>query len=75
MNSFLSVTNRKTSTELHVNINRIKSYQTTDRLDKENNTHYLLIYILDNNIILEEEFTSDTERQTKLSTLDGLISN
>lgn len=69
MTMFIQIIDRVTNNILSVDITTIKSYSIQNQKDKENNIHYLIVYSLPHNAYIEEEFTSDTERQTKLDEL------
>lgn len=69
MNMFIQIIDRTTNNILSTDVTQIKSYSVQNQKDKDGNVHYLIVYSLPNNAYVEEEFTSDTDRQTKLDEL------
>lgn len=66
---FIQIIDRSTNNILNVNVTDIKTYSVQDSKDKDGNISYLIVYSLPHNIYVEEEFSSETERQTKLDEL------
>lgn len=75
MDLFVQILDRKTNKVLNTNVSTIKTYSTQDYVDKEGNTHYLIVYSLITNIYLEEEFDDTDSRTTKLEELSLFVPN
>ena len=69
MNMFFEVYDRNAEQTLQVNVTDVRSYTEQDQVDKQGNTHYLIVYALKENRYIEEEFTDTTERSSKLEKL------
>lgn len=68
MDFTIDVFDRKMNQILKTNITQIKSYAPKEET-QEDKTIYLIVYTLQNNAQLEEEFEDENERQDKLDTL------
>lgn len=69
---FITIHDRRADEDLSTNITLLQSWQSKDEIDKNGTTHYLIIYRLLENRLLEEEFTSESDRDDKLNTLSEL---
>lgn len=74
MDMFIDVHDRKSDQDLKLNILHARTFESKDEVDRQGDTHYLIIYALFNNGYLEEEFDSPSEREEKLEILDAYLS-
>lgn len=73
MDMFINVYDRKSDQQLKLNFLHVRTFESKDEVDRQGNTHYLIVYALFNNGYLEEEFTSTSEREEKLAKLNDYI--
>lgn len=74
MSTFLKIHDRKQDLDLQTNISSIKTYKSQDEQIKDK-TSYLVVYTLNHNIIIEEEFSNQAEQQQRIDQLNTIFSN
>ena len=74
MSTFLKIHDRKQDLDLQTNISSIKTYKSQDEQIKDK-ISYLVVYTLNHNIIIEEEFSNQAEQQQRIDQLNTIFSN
>lgn len=71
---FLTIHDRKQDLDLQTNISSIKTYKSQDEQIKDK-ISYLVVYTLNHNIIIEEEFNNQAEQQQRIAQLNTIFSS
>lgn len=74
INMFLTIHDRKQDLDLQTNISSIKTYKSQDEQIKDK-ISYLVVYTLNHNIIIEEEFNNQAEQQQRIAQLNTIFSS
>ena len=74
INMFLTIHDRKQDLDLQTNISSIKTYKSQDEQIKDKMS-YLVVYTLNHNIIIEEEFNNQAEQQQRIAQLNTIFSS
>ena len=73
MNLFITVHDRVEDRDIELNMTTVQSYMGKTITDLDGSTHICILYIIDNGLRIEEEFSSTADRAAKMEELDGYL--
>jgi len=70
MDLFMTIHDRKEDRDIDLEMTTLESYKEADIIDIDKLTHKCIVYIMRNGLRIEEEFSSDAERQERIDMLN-----
>lgn len=70
MDLFMTIHDRKEDRDIDLEMTTLESYKEADIIDIDKLTHKCIVYIMRNGLRIEEEFSSDADRQARMDMLD-----
>ena len=70
MNLFMTIHDRQKDTDITLEMTSVESYKEAIITDIDKTTHICIIYIISNGLRIEEEFSSEKERQKRIEELN-----
>ena len=73
MNMFITIHDRKEDKDLNIDITTVESYKKDLITDIDKSQHLCIIYIIRNGIRIEEEFSTENDRNEKFDELNSYL--
>lgn len=73
MNLFITVHDREKDIDIELNMSTVESYEEATVVDMDESQHICIIYRISNGIRIIEEFSSDSDRESKMAELDEYL--
>ena len=70
MDMFIVIHSRLDDCDFTVDTTTIMTYESKDVIDPDDSVHKCIVYTLTNGVIIQEEFSSDSDRDSRLELLD-----